>query len=214
MAAYQRAAGLQVILHPDRVDLHDPSAATGEWWGSDWDEVDCHWQEGAWGHYDAARDIVYLRAPEPGGRSWYTGWHEAIHSTQTAGRLDRFDAQQVQAALSRPGAPGRDRAFAQLRREELTAELGAVLLGQQTGTVAPEHLDVAAARIAHWLDWPGLGSPDARDVLVTSALADATTAADYVLAPGLQAVRDGYPADPGPGVWDELAVASLDREAV
>lgn len=123
---------------------------------------------GASAFYMPAMDCVQLPAPElfeQRERYYATAFHELVHSTGHASRLNRPEVADRGA-----------HAFGSVEysREELVAELGAAMLCGVAGIVPPV-VDQAAAYIASWLR----ALKDDRKLLV-SAAGRAQKAADYI----------------------------------
>jgi antirestriction protein ArdC len=131
-----------------------------------WPVPVCHGGERAF--YQPQADRIHLpeRAAFHSSAAFYATWaHEAIHSTGHSGRLAR------DLSGSPDGPEAARRAYA---REELVAELGAVLLGDrlEIGSEVTHH----AAYLSHWVD---LLQESPR--LLLQVLGDARRAADQVV---------------------------------
>lgn len=119
---------------------------------------------GASAHYAPATDTIHLppRLAFADDEQWsVTLAHETIHFTGHKSRLDRLDDYATERKAR--------------SREELTAELGAAIIGAMTG-LRPDHLENHAAYLADWLI---LVRDDPRAFL--SAGAKAQTAVDWLI---------------------------------
>jgi len=119
---------------------------------------------GASAYYAPATDIIHLppRLAFADDEQWsVTLAHETIHFTGHKSRLDRLDDYATERKAR--------------SREELTAELGAAIIGAMTG-LRPDHLENHAAYLADWLI---LVRDDPRAFL--SAGAKAQTAVDWLI---------------------------------
>lgn len=129
IASRKQAEGIQVRPEPERLDAAE--AVLGQW------EVPVIYG-GVGASYSPSADRI--RLPERGSfhssSAFYATWaHEAVHSTGHSSRLDR----KLDTAFG-------SKAYA---REELVAELGAVLLGDrlEIGSDTQNH----AAYLDHWI---------------------------------------------------------------
>ena len=93
-------------------------------------------------YYSPALDLIHLPLPEQFKlpASYYsTAYHEIIHSTGHANRLNR-------ESLKNPSFGSREYSY-----EELVAELGSSMLLHTVGLESPEELNQSASYIAGWL---------------------------------------------------------------
>ncbi len=136
-------------------------------------------------HYIPAQDTVHV-PPVGEHRSaagyYATRFHEAVHSTGHAGRLNR-------AAVATPGVyKGHERGI-----EELCAEMGAAFLCADTGIDTAEVTDNSAAYLNSWITTIK-GDPK----LVVQAANQAGRAAELITEPERQATAQAgaQPAEP------------------
>ena len=160
LAVRRATAGRLCRSEPER--LAAAEAALGAW-----PVPVCHGGERAF--YQPQGDRIHLpeRAAFHSSAAFYATWaHEAIHSTGHSSRLAR------DLSGSPDGPESSRRAYA---REELVAELGAVLLGDrlEIGSEVNHH----AAYLSHWVD---LLQESPR--LLVQVLGDARRAADQIVA--------------------------------
>ena len=135
--------------------------------------------------YLPASDTITLPPPESFHEEegyYATRFHETVHSTGHASRLDRELAPRSQ-----------EEAYS---REELIAELGAAMLCGIAG-IAPVRIEQSAAYIASWL----VALRDDKRMVV-SASQQAQRAVDYIRNEGPQ---DGGEAEPEAGSEPETA---------
>jgi hypothetical protein len=179
LAAYQAEGGPQIITREpgNNGRWREFEAATGRRW--EHDQV---------GLYDQAGDRVWLDVSrEPQGLRWGARWHELSHSAGAPHRLGRTDFLALQR-----GVDTRDpAALLKNAHEEITAEFGAVLLGQQTGTFSAGQFAISQDfLIQHAWVSPVALDPAGMQQLLDRSAADATRTAEYVLEPARQADRD------------------------
>ena len=177
---YQRAGGPQITERPAGGRWQEFEDATGERWSTSGCRPRAGW-------YDQRNDRVWLDLNTCPGHKWRIRWHELGHSTGAPGRLGRTDFVALQAGIDSWSVA------AQLKnaREEITAECGAVLLGQATGTLTQAHVDAAEDElIAQAWTSPVALDPDGLQQLLDASAADAAEAAGYVLEPTREAIAD------------------------
>lgn len=118
--------------------------------------------------YSPSRDLVQIPCKEQYGaiaEYYSTGYHELVHSTGHAKRLNRLTTG-IKAAFG-----GED-----YSREELTAEIGAASLLNYLGIETPDSFKNSAAYIQSWLK---ALRGDAR--MIVAAASRAEKAVDYIL---------------------------------
>lgn len=179
--AYQAAGGPQVIVRPagERGRWQEPEKIGGR-----------YWEQGLAGWFEQKGDRCWIDVSQSSADPWWAIWHEVTHSTGAPRRLGRMDFDQVNQMLRSGTGAEYWRGVDLNSQEEVTADLGAVLLGSRTGTVTGRQLDAAEDRLIGWTavyyDRPGR-----LQELLSASLADARQASECVLEPSLQAGRDG-----------------------
>lgn len=128
-------------LTPDEADASARAIVAGMRDGPAIEHTHSIVERGA-GSYSERKDTITLRPPEDyptAGEYWSTLFHELVHATGAAKRLD------FHKGAARPRFGDRDYAL-----EELTAEIGANLLLVRAGLENPQLRDNSAAYLRSW----------------------------------------------------------------
>jgi antirestriction protein ArdC len=163
--AYTAKDAVDIILDRMREASELRGVSTPEIFGIQLDkDQNPRWMPNYGKDFDKIR--LPLRANFESDEAWFNAFaHELTHST---GRKNRLDREELQKALD-----GNGPAYAE---EELTAELGSMLLAKMFGIEADNNNSVSYL-VSHLQNIPGVDTNKA----VTDAMTRAQMAADYLL---------------------------------